>query len=189
MKDLYSPPRFAADGSLVSHGCLFIDKSLEQTRAGGLRVKAPKSRRGRRVVSVPMFLADILEERRRQVGALRACPSFVDRDLIVCTDDGGHYRPDTCSSNARAFMRNHGHPDKSLHSIRHAHASWLCQSHWLTTADGETTIQAPPLSAVAIADRLGHDPTLSVTVYQHLIAATTDPAVVKLDALFAANGR
>lgn len=74
----------------LAAGAIRVERSLEETNAG-LRVKAPKSRHGRRRISLPRTVLDALRahglrqnELRLALGVGRAGPE----DLVLCREDG-----------------------------------------------------------------------------------------------------
>jgi len=80
-------------------GLLRIERSLETTKAG-LRVKSPKTRHGRRTISIPASVADELrahwkaqQEQRLSLGLGRSGPE----DLIFATPEGGAHASPTRS--------------------------------------------------------------------------------------------
>ena len=50
----------------VAAGRLTVEQSLEQTATHGIRVKAPKTRHGRRTISLPAHLVTELRQRWRE---------------------------------------------------------------------------------------------------------------------------
>jgi integrase len=52
-------------------GTLRVERSVEETRGGGLRVKPPKTKRGRRIIGLPPKSVAMLRERRKQQLELR----------------------------------------------------------------------------------------------------------------------
>jgi integrase len=145
---------------------LEVRQSLEQTRKAGLRFKEPKSKHGRRSISLsPSVVAALQEhrvhqlERRMKLG-LGKLP--VDA-LVFSTPDGQPLG----NSFARAMARA-GLPHVGLHTLRHSHASLLIKA-------GE--------DIVTISRRLGHaSPTITLSVYAHLVS-TKDGAAAAIEAV------
>jgi integrase len=76
-------------------GTIKIERSLEQTKAG-LRYKAPKTKNGRRVVSLPPIAVDALRAHRRRQLELRMVlgQGRPEPDtLIFCTHEGDPIPP------------------------------------------------------------------------------------------------
>jgi integrase len=153
-------------------GQLRIERSLETTKTG-LRVKAPKTKHGRRTVSIPASTVDELrahwraqQEARLAVGLGRGSPD----DLIFAMPDGSPLEPDTLSKNwLRATAIATGRPI-NLHSFRHLHASSLIASG---------------VDILAVSRRLGHgSPTITLSVYAHLFPGADDKAAQAVEAMF-----
>jgi integrase len=154
-------------------GRLRVEQALEQTAAYGIRVKAPKTRNGRRTISLPAHLVAELrahwrgqQERRLAIGAGKAsadCP-------VLATVDGKPLSPGAVT---RAWIKataTAGIPGITLHSLRHTHASMLIASG---------------MDLLTISRRLGHaSPTITLTVYGHLIHGADDRAAQIMDAAF-----
>jgi integrase len=149
-----------------------IERSLEQTKKGGLRFKAPKTKRGRRTISLP---ADVvaalrarLKEQREQWLALGA--GRVPNDgLVFATWDGSTRTPNALSKDWAETMAALGLP-YTLHALRHTHASALI---------------AGGMDVETLSRRLGHaNATITLKVYSHLFSNTDDRAADIMDAVF-----
>ena len=135
---------------------LNISKSLEETRSGGLRVKAPKSGKSRRfrigqtaIVALQFQQAQVNEHQRLCGDA------YEKNDLVFCRPVGGYFSPDLVSQAIRRRMKKAGIRNASLHTLRHTHASSL-----LSKGD-----PLPTLSA-----RLGHaDTNITARIYSHAL--------------------
>lgn len=136
-------------------GKLRIERSLEQTNAG-LAFKAPKTRAGRRTVSVPpSVIAELRrhwreqQEQRLVLGLGRAS----ENDLVFARRDGGPWPPDSLTAGWARTIRLLKLPKVTLHALRHTHASQLIASG---------------LDVVTVSRRIGHsDPTVTLKVYAH----------------------
>src|SRR5262249_14444307 len=112
-------------------GKLTIEQSLEQTPAHGNRVKAPKTRRGRRTISLP---ATIVTEVRRHWGAQQGqrLGSGMGRapadSPVLAAYDGRPQSPNAITKAWPVAMAKIGMPAITLHSLRHTHASMLIAS-------------------------------------------------------------
>jgi integrase len=145
---------------------------LETTKAG-LRIKSPKTRHGRRTISVPASVVEELrahwkaqQEHRLALGLGRASAD----DLIFAMADGSPYRPNTLS---RDWLRATGAVGRPInpHSLRHHHASNLI---------------AAGIDILTISRRLGHaNPSITLGVYGHLYPNTDDCAAQVIEAMFA----
>jgi integrase len=135
---------------------LKVSKSLEQTRAGGLRVKSTKSEEPRDV-GVPEWALEVLKEHRANQECDRAMfgPDYGDHNLIFCQPNGQYYSPDRLGARVVELMRGVGLKGVSLHSLRHSHASILLSKG---------------VPAAVVAERLGHaDQNVTLSIYIHAL--------------------
>jgi integrase len=154
-------------------GRLRIETSLEQTRAHGIRVKAPKTRKGRRTISLPAHAVAELRlhwrEQQEQRLALGAGRSPADSPVLAAFDG----KPQSPGAVTKAWARATeaiGMPEAGLHSLRHTHASMLIASG---------------MDILTISRRLGHaSPTVTLGTYGHLIHGADDRAAKIMDAAF-----
>jgi integrase len=139
---------------------LRVEQSVEQTAAKGLVFKSPKTRHGRRVISLPSsIVADLREhwraqqEQRMALGRGKASPE----DLVFPTWDGKVRSPNALTKEWSVALAALG-LSATFHSLRHSHASHLIASG---------------LDVVTISRRLGHgSPAITLAVYAHLFPNT-----------------
>jgi integrase len=136
-------------------GFVRVERSLEQT-AAGLRFKPPKSRHGRRTVSLPANVVEIMRDHRRQQLEQRLVLGLgrpgAD-DLVFTHTEGGAYPPDSLSRAFSRLMEARKLPGIHFHALRHSHASALI---------------AAGLDVVSVSRRLGHgSPAITLNVYAH----------------------
>jgi integrase len=151
-------------------GSMTIERSLEQTRAG-LSFKAPKTRSGRRHVSLPVLAIEALKAHRipQLETRVRLGLGKPDGDtLVFTTPDGGLIPPNNLSRDWAIFVKARKLPPISFHSLRHSHVSLLISSK---------------LDPVSIARRVGHaKPTTTMRTYAHLWRDADDLAANAIDA-------
>jgi integrase len=145
---------------------LRIREALEETRAGGIVFKAPKSKAGRRDVTLPDVVIDTLRKHRITQLELRAklgLGRISDDDLLFSTLNGGPISPRHFSANMwPSFAKAIGMPEITFHSLRHSHASQLI---------------AAGIDVVTISKRLGHSsPKITLGVYAHLFSNSDERA-------------
>ena len=150
---------------------LHVEQSLEQTKRGGLVFKAPKTRHGRRTITLPSSTVAELRahlkatlERRLMLGQGKV----PDDALVFATWDGNTRSPNAMSKEWRRAV----HAAKlkaTFHSLRHTHASSLI---------------AAGIDVLSISRRLGHgSPDITLGVYGHLFKPD-DRAAAAIDDLF-----
>jgi integrase len=150
-------------------GRLTIERSLEQTRTHGIRIKSPKTKKGRRSIMLPHATVSELrghwraqQEQRLELGIGKAPAD----SPVLATFDGGPQSPTAVTKRWTYAMAALGMPGVTLHSLRHTHASMLIAS---------------------ISRRLGHSsPTITLNTYGHLVVGTDDKAAQVMNAAFGA---
>ena len=168
-------------------GTVRIDRSLEQTKAKtkdmaaaasiadrGLRFKSPKTKHGRRAVSLPPAIVAELkahllrqQERRLALGMGRAKPD----DLIFARWDGQARSPHWLTQKFGQAMQALKIEGVTVHSLRRTHASQLI---------------AGGMDVLSISRRLGHgSPTITLSTYGHMFRNTNSRAAEILEATFA----
>ena len=140
----------------LDSGTLTVARSLEQTKAIGLRFKGPKTKYGRRTIALPASAVAELHAHRKAQLELR-----VAAGLGKAPDDAlvfGHYTGEPRSPNATTkewirLVTDLKLPNVTLHALRHTHASQLI---------------AAGTDVVTVSRRLGHgSPAITLKVYAH----------------------
>ena len=152
-----------------------IERSLEQTK-GSLRIKSPKTKHGRRSISISPWLAAELkshrarqDERRLALGLGRA-----PDDLTVFARWNGELRSPSRLSQSFADVMDALEIDCTLHGLRHTHVSQLIASG---------------LDVLTISRRIGHaSPSITLNVYSHMFSNTDARAAEIMEATFAKVG-
>ena len=152
-------------------GKLEVRQSLEQTRKGGLRFKEPKTKHGRRSISLPPSVVACLQEHRLSQLELRMRLGLGKPPadaLVFGSPEGKPPSPNYIGESFRDAMVRAGLPHVTLHSLRHSHASMLIRA-------GE--------DIVTVSRRLGHgSPTITLGVYAHVVS-TKDGAAAAIEAV------
>jgi integrase len=157
----------------IAAGRLTVEQSLEQTATHGIRVKAPKTRHGRRTISLPAHLVTELRQRWREQQEQRlgmGLGKAPETAPVFATADGRYLSPNAITKAWPVAMAAIGMPAVTLHSLRHTHASMLMNAG---------------LDILTISRRLGHSsPTITLNVYGHLIHGGDDRAAQIMEAAF-----
>jgi integrase len=136
---------------------LHVREALEETRAHGVLVKTPKSRAGRRDISLPDIVVETLREQRKAQLELRfrlGQGNLSDDDLLFPTLEGSLPSPRAFSAEWADVAASIGMPEVTFHALRHTHASQLIDAG---------------VDVVTISKRLGHSgPGITLNVYAHL---------------------
>ena len=149
---------------------LRIERSIEKTKAQGLRSKPPKTKHGRRLITLPASAVAVLREHRKSQLELRlalGAGRLPDDAFVFGPIEGGLLDPDRVTWDWRRITAAKGLPKVSLHALRHSHASALIASG------------ADP---VTVSRRLGHgSPVVTMSIYAHLFGRSDEAAAAAMD--------
>lgn len=154
----------------LAAGRLRVSGALEQTRAG-LRLKEPKTRHGRRSLTLPEFAATALRNHWRDQQKQRLARGLGragSAGWVFTLPDGSPWKPDYLSRHWKRTLASRKLPRIGLHTLRHSHASALI---------------AAGIDPLTISRRLGHGTAaFTLSTYGHLFADTDAAAAMALDA-------
>jgi integrase len=161
--------RVDLDGKMIA-----VREALESTKAHGIRSKAPKSRAGRRDITLPDILVDALREHRKAMLELRmqlGLGRLPDDALLFANVEGEPLQPSNVSSDWGEIASRIGVPEITLHGLRHSHASQLI---------------AAGVDIVTISKRLGHArPSVTLAIYAHVFASDDSKAAAAINTAMA----
>jgi integrase len=150
---------------------LRVERSVEETRAG-LRVKPPKTKRGRRNITLPPEAVAILRAHKVKLLELRlvlGLGTITADTLVFSTVEGGLLSPDNLSRDWGRVSKAKGLPRVSFHALRHTHASVLIRKG---------------VDILTISRRLGHyKPSITLDTYGHLIGGADAAAAAAIASL------
>ncbi len=150
-----------------------IQRSLEQTKAHGIRPKTPKTKAGVRTISLPTVAVDALREHRIKTLELRlACGAGALRDEtpVFATLEGEWPSPYGITDQWRDAVKRLKLPKITFHALRHCHASALI---------------AAGLDVITVSRRLGHSKaSVTLDTYSHLFKNSDTAAADAIDAIF-----
>jgi integrase len=150
-----------------------VREALEETRAYGKRFKAPKTKAGRRDVTMPDLLVETLREFRKAQLELRmklGIGRLADDALLFAGLDGALPSQKYYSKAWSDFAAQIGMPGLTFHCLRHTHASQLIDAG---------------VDIVTISKRLGHaKPDITLRIYSHLFRKDDGKAADAINGLF-----
>ena len=155
----------------LDRGVIEVREALEETKAFGVRFKAPKSRAGRRDITLPTIATDALREYRRatleqrlQLGIGKLPPDA----LLFANLKGQPLRSSVVSSDWCELAAKIGMPEITFHALRHTHASQVI---------------AAGVDIVTVSKRLGHaKPDITLRVYAHMFRTDDSKAAAAINA-------
>ncbi len=147
-----------------------IERSLEQTRTG-LKFKPPKTRNGRRTVSLPQIAVEALRAHRLRQLEMRIALGLgrPGPDALVFSDiNGSPMPPNNLSRDWRRLVKRARLPDVPFHGLRHSHVSALIASK---------------VDLLTISRRIGHaSPVVTLRIYAHMFEQTDAGAADAIEA-------
>jgi integrase len=148
----------------LDRAVLRVERSVEETRSG-LRVKPPKTKRGRRNIGLPPEAVAMLREHRKAQTELRLKLGQGGQPVLVFSDtEGKMLSPNGVSRSWRQTCEARKLPRVPFHALRHTHASTLLRAG---------------VDVLTVSRRLGHSsPSMTLDVYGHLIEGA-DAAAAK----------
>jgi integrase len=148
-----------------------VRETVEQTVAHGIRLKVPKSKAGRRDVSLPDFLVEVLRKFRTEQLEIRiklGAGKLPNDSLLFGGIDGELPSQKYYSQMWSDLAAQIEMPEITFHSLRHTHASMLI-------SEG--------VDVVTISKRLGHaKPDVTLRTYAHLFATDDSKAASAINA-------
>jgi integrase len=108
----------------LGRGTVTVQQSLEQTKAGP-RFKSPKTRKGRRTVTLPGIAVEALREHRRRQAEERMALGLGKPKTIFTDVEGGPWPPDKLSRQFGNLVRKAGIGPITFHGLRHTHLTNL----------------------------------------------------------------
>jgi integrase len=151
---------------------LRVVESLEQTKTGGLRFKAPKTEKTR-AIALPNFALDALRaHKRQQAEQLIAIGIRQTGATLVCLRaDGEALQPRSLTHEfTRLVRRSKDVPRVRFHDLRHSHA---------------TQLLVAGVHPKIVQERLGHSTiTTTLDIYSHVTETMQADAAARLDEAF-----
>ena len=143
--------------------------TLHHLRTGEIVIRAPKSAKGRRMVSLSPSTALLLQEHRDKQEAQRAMLGIPlkDDDLVFSDLEGKPLLPDTVSHAWAKLVKRTGLEGIRFHDARHTHASLMLKQG---------------VHPKVVQERLGHA-TISTTLdlYSHVAPGLQEAAAAGFD--------
>jgi len=150
-----------------------VHENLEVTKKYGLRFKSPKTKAGRREVTLPDILCDALREYRKAQLELRmklGAGKLQNNDLLFTDIEGAPLHPYHYGTNWSACAENNGFPGITFHALRHTHVSQLIDQG---------------VDIVTVSKRIGHaKPEITLRTYAHLFRKDDGKAAQAINATF-----
>ena len=153
---------------------IHVQQTLELTRAG-IGFKQPKTSKSRRAIAIPAYLAERLEDHRREQAKqrLRVGPVYENLDLVCARADGLPWDPRYFSKAFKDLVDRTDIPKVRFHDLRHSHASQLLRQG---------------VHPKVVSERLGHA-AIAITLdrYSHVLPGLQEDAADRIDRALRTN--
>ena len=150
-----------------------VREAIEETEEHGIRFKAPKSKAGRRDVTLLDILVDALRDHRKAQLELRfklGVGKLPDDALLFAILEGAPLSRNAMSAAWADFATSIRLPDVTFHALRHTHASQLIDAG---------------VDIVTISKRLGHaKPDITLRIYAHMFKKDDSKAANAINSIF-----
>lgn len=155
---------------------LVTDVSREGRGKSTLQVQTPKTKKGRRQVSIPNFLVDILKKYKKEQSKIRIklANKYTNNNLVFCDEFGNYLKRDNVFYQFKKILKENRIKERKFHDLRHTYATRLFEL-------GE--------KAKTVQELLGHsDVSVTLNTYTHVLDNMKEKAASKLDDLFYSMG-
>lgn len=155
---------------------LRVERSLEETKAG-LRLKPPKTKRGRRNITLPPETVTMLRAHRVAQMELRfaiGAGGIKPDTLVISTIEGKPIRPRNITKAWSRVVAAKKLPPVTFHAFRHTHVSVLIHKG---------------VDILTISRRLGHAKgAITLDVYGHLVSGADEAAADAISGVLGTPG-
>lgn len=158
------------------HHRLLVLHSVDYIAGYGYVTGEPKTASGKRWVSFPSFLFDMLKQHQaRQLVFRDTAKKWVDHDLVFPNLSGSYLHPNHMGEVFKKLLQDAGLPDIHFHDLRHSAATiLLCMG----------------VNIKVIQELLGHsDISITLRVYGHLLPSMQQAVVDTWDGVFTDDGK
>jgi integrase len=160
----------------IDNRLIHVRQATEEVMGQPVTLKVPKTKAGRRTLTVPDVAIDALRAHRKARLEFRMALGLgrmPDDELVFAAQDGGPAGTANLSKQWRRTVKALGLPDVKFHALRHTHASQLIDAK---------------LDVVLISKRLGHaNPAITLRTYAHLFKTDDAAAADAINAALGAN--
>ena len=154
----------------------YITRTLHHLRDGNIVFRAPKTKKGRRMVALSPSTALVLREHRekQEVDRIMLGVPLKDDDLVFSQFDGKPLLPNTVTHAWIKLARRNGRRGVRLHDARHSHASLMLKQG-----------THPKI----VQERLGHA-SIQITLdhYSHVVPGLQEAAAERFDEMVSPRG-
>jgi Site-specific recombinase XerD len=141
-----------------------------------LEVQTPKTKNGKRKVSIPSFLVTALKQYKKEQmkNRLQMIEYYIDNNLVFCDEFGNYLTRDKVTYQYKKILKSNRIKDRKFHDLRHTFATRLFE-----LGEKPKTVQ----------ELLGHhDVSMTLNTYTHVLDNMKEQAASKLNDLYLMMG-
>lgn len=156
----------------LEHQTLLVLHTVDYIPPYGYVETEPKTKAGKRLVSLPSSLVDVLKQHYTQQleQRLKVGDTWENRDLVFPDLHGGYFNPVHLSRLFWQLLQKAGIPHMHFHDLRHSAA---------------TILLSMGVNMKAVQERLGHsDISITLGIYGHLLPTMQQDVANKWDDVF-----
>lgn len=152
----------------LDKGSITVRRTLNEL-SGHLSFGEPKTRSGRRTVTLPLFTVKVLREHRKS----QLKDGLAGSGLVFTDTQGGAVRSQNMTRRSfKPLLKKAGLPEIRFHDLRHTHATLLLQQE---------------VNPKLVQERLGHSSiNITLDTYSHVLPNMQKQVAQRLDVLFGA---
>ena len=153
----------------VELATLSVVETIHQLRNGEYVVRQPKSKRGRRLISLSPSLAILLRKHKekQELDRMLLGKPLLPNDLVFSNPDGTPLRPNSITRHFKNLTDSIGLKGVRFHDLRHTHATLMLQQG---------------IHPKIVSERLGHSSiAITLDTYSHILPGLQEAAARKFD--------
>ncbi|MDQ6659497.1 MAG: site-specific integrase, partial [Chloroflexota bacterium] len=161
----------------VEHQTLLVLHTVDYIPKYGYVETEPKTAAGKRLISLPSFLLEMLEQHRVKQGEqqLKLADSWENRDLVFPDLHGGYFNPNYLLRVFKKLLKKAGVPHMPFHDLRHSAA---------------TILLSMGVNMKVVQGLLGHsDIAITLGRYSHLLPSMQKDIIDKWEGAFGHDGK
>ncbi|HET8846374.1 MAG TPA: site-specific integrase, partial [Ktedonobacteraceae bacterium] len=156
----------------MERGTISIKRTVKRVGNYGIIETEPKTAKGKRQISLPPFILDMLRNHQEKQVALQeiAGEKWQNKGMVFCTEAGGYLEGQRIHKPFKRLLAAAGLPDIRFHDLRHSAATLL-----LAMNEHPKVVQ----------ELLGHSNiTTTLNTYSHVLPSMHKEAMRKMGDLF-----
>lgn len=151
---------------------LHVSRTVSRIAGHGYVENDPKTSRSRRMIMLPLFIIEMLNQHRfnQEKARLKAGVRWKEQGLVFSNTHGGYLHPDYLLVRFHRLLKEIGLPDMRFHDLRHSAA---------------TILLSMGVHPKVVQELLGHSQiSMTMDIYAHVLPSMQKEAMGKLNDLY-----